>query len=97
MRRIDLDQEEKEKTVMGWIGMAGDLRRHLEEIGADADEQKRPILAGAIYSFMGMQITDETEIVVEGGAKFFMNGEPRDLADEMKQASLGVKVHVIGG
>lgn len=81
---------------MGWFGTKGQLLHYLRVVGADQDEDGRFLIRGAgVVSFLGIDLGDQTEIVVDNDAEYFIKGQPCSLTSGLAQTSYGLNVHVI--
>jgi len=78
---------------MGWIGPSSQFKYVLQVMGADRDEKGNFIVAGSIFSFLGLG----EEIVVGDDAEYFVGGKPVNLAGALAATSYGVSgIRVIG-
>ncbi len=80
----------------GWIGLQGQVLHYLRTVGADRDAEGRFLIGkGQVATFLGMDLGDATETVIDSDALYYHNGYPCGLAAGLHSTSYGVKVYVI--
>ena len=79
---------------IGWSGINSQVLHYLGVVGADRDEKGQFLVSGGVFTFMGMG-GENAEMVIDGEAKYFINGQPCGLAAGLGSTSYGVKVMVI--
>jgi hypothetical protein len=69
---------------------------YLRVVGADQDEDGRFIIGGeGFVSFMGMEITERSDVLIPSETVYFVGGEPANLSAGLRSTSSGIGVTVI--
>lgn len=79
----------------GWMGTKGQLLHVLGTMGCDRDAKGFHV-DGPIFSFMGIDMGDATEMVVGAEAVYYVGGKAVPLVGVLYSTSYGLKAIVIG-